>query len=133
MTANEYRSLFSDLLNRQNINFGMVLTGYDVPEKDKFDILNMCSFLYQQLHNRNVILLTHSGFREVGEVPCVCDRNSADMFLFKPDSAIIVYVNFPYFDYDKSWEMRFIKNLIYYKIPFIGFSNSQQIISVYEQ
>lgn len=132
MIADDYKELFNDALCKKKINFGMILTGYGIPDKDKFDILNMCSFLYQHIHNRNVVFLTHSGFLDVGELPCICDSNSANSFMFKENLAIVTYVNFPYFDFEQSWEMSFIKNLIYYKIPFIGFSNSQQIIRVYE-
>lgn len=103
MKANEYKFLFEDMITK-NRKMGMLLTGSNLLEYEKYDILNHCAYLLQVLHNREVIFVRSENINVDGETPCVCCVESANNFVLgkKPNQAFIVNVNFPYFDKDNS-------------------------------
>lgn len=133
MKVTEYELLFHDIIGNGHINSGILLTGVGLLEYEKFSLLNYCGYLYQVMFNKDIIFVKSLNVNADGETPCICCADSARNFVLgkNPNQAFVIDVNFPYFDKEHSWEMKFIESLIYYRMPFIGFG-TEQIIKLYE-
>ena len=132
----DYLMLFNNSLDGEfAFNGGAIYAPHicaDVSESDRLDILNEIALRAQVEFGKNVVLLTNkeveSEIEQVKDYPTLAERIKK-----YADNDTLFLCNFVCGNYNSGcFEAKAIDLLIYYKLPFYGFSVYQQRTYIYE-
>ena len=132
-----YLDYFNHLMDGKWLNQICLFCPVTVSLPERFDILDELAFRLQIEYQKDVKFLVSNPFHtSTSQLDCIHKEYplTEKISTFDVDKTVILAnIQFPYFNYEDSWEKAGLKLFEYYRIPVLGFTTHEQCIKIYEK